>query len=139
RDAQGTWSQRAYLKASNTGKWDRFGRSMDLDGDTLVVGADYEGSSATGIGVPQDDDGLYKSGAAYLFKRNAEGVWSQHAYIKAPNSGERDVFGASLAIDGDTLVVGAWGEKSAASGINGAQDDDSSRDSGAAYIYRLAP
>ena len=131
--------EEAYVKASNTDAEDRFGRSVALDGDTLVVGAPGERRSAVGVGGPQDDNDSADSGAAYVFSRDAEGMWSQRAYLKATNTGEDDDFGSSIALSGDTLVIGATGESSSATGVNGVQDNDSSRQSGAAYVYRLMP
>jgi cysteine-rich repeat protein len=65
-----TWSQRAYVKASNTAAYDWFGVALALAGDgaTLVVGASYEASAATGIDGDQSDDSAYGAGAAYLFR-----------------------------------------------------------------------
>ena len=61
-----TWSQQAYLKASNTGAGDYFGHSVSLSGDTLAVGAKSEASSATGINGDQKDNGAGSSGAVYV-------------------------------------------------------------------------
>ena len=63
-----TWSQRVYLKASNTDTNDLFGIAVSLSGDTLVVGAQNEGSSAFGVNGNQADNSAPGSGAAYVFK-----------------------------------------------------------------------
>ena len=131
----GVWSQQAYVKASNTGASDAFGISVALSGDTLAVGAFEEDSTATGVNGDQANNGAGSSGAVYVFTRTG-GVWSQQAYVKASNTGASDAFGISVALSGDTLVVGAPGEASAATGLNGNQADDSSAGAGAAYIYR---
>jgi hypothetical protein len=65
---RGPTGQEAYVKASNTGADDRFGKSAAISGDTLVVGARYEDSSATGIDGNQADNGASQSGAAYVFR-----------------------------------------------------------------------
>jgi len=134
------WSQQAYIKASNTGAADNFGYSLTLtaDGDTLVVGAPWESSSATGINGDQNDDLMTDSGAVYVFLRDSSGNWTQQAYIKASNTGKDDRFGYSLTIsaDGDILVIGAENESSSATGIGGDQNDDSTSVSGAAYLFR---
>ena len=124
RDAAGVWSQQAYLKASNTDAGDRFGRSIALSGDTLVVGADTEGSNATGIDGDQNNNSAAVAGAVYVFTRDGAGVWSQQAYIKPSNTDAGDRFGFSVALSGDTLVVGAIYEDGAATGINGVQSDN---------------
>jgi cysteine-rich repeat protein len=134
----GTWRQAAYVKASNTGGNDRFGESVALsaDGSILAVGAFVEDSAATGVGGDQADNSADGSGAVYVFARSG-GTWSQQAYVKASNTAVRDVFGISLALSGDgaTLAVGAVGEDSAATGINGDQADNSANGSGAAYVF----
>jgi hypothetical protein len=61
---------------------------------------------------------------------------AQYAYGKASNTGADDGFGDSVALSGDTLVVGAREEDSAARGVNGDQADDSAQDSGAVYVFR---
>ena len=68
--AGGTWSQQAYLKASNTGAGDRFGDSVSLaaDGNTLAVGATFEDSGTSGVNTtPNDDGSADDSGAVYLY------------------------------------------------------------------------
>ncbi len=129
-----TWSQQAYLKASNTGAGDGFGNSVSVSGDTVVVGANREDSSATGVNGNQSDNSAAFSGAAYVFVRNGA-TWSQQAYLKASNRGAEDLFGGSVSVSGDTVVVGAYYEDSSATGVNGNQSDNSSGSSGAAYVF----
>ena len=127
-------AQNAYLKASNTGGGDNFGNSVAVSGDTVVVGAPSEDSNAKGVNQDDDDDND-DTGAAYVFTRSGSG-WSQQAYLKASNTGASDVFGYSVAVSGDTVVVGANGEDSNAKGVNGDQADNSAGLSGAAYVFR---
>src|SRR6267142_2414711 len=136
-----SWAQQAYIKASNTGADDQFGFAVALsaDGNTLAVSAPYEDSAATGINGNQADNSMPNSGAVYVFSRTGS-IWSQQAYIKASNTGERDEgdeFGYSVAVsgDGNTLAVGAIGEDSAAKGINGNQADNSANGAGAVYVF----
>lgn len=135
RSADGSWRQEAYLKASNTDEYDRFGHSIAVYGDTVVVGAAAEGSSSTGVNGDQSNNDAARSGAVYVYHRDGSGQWSQQAYIKSSNASEQDLFGHTTSIFGDTLVVGAIGESSAASGINGNELDDTAPNSGAAYIF----
>jgi hypothetical protein len=128
-----TWSQQAYLKASNTGVNDGFGSSVALAGDTIVVGANGEDSTATGVNGT-GNDGAFDAGAAYVFVRDGV-TWSQQAYLKASNTGADDRFGFTVAVAGDTIVVGAWQEDSSATGVNGDQTSNTSADSGAAYVF----
>ncbi len=134
-----TWSQQAYIKASNTDAGDRFGHSVALsaDGSTLAVGADRESSAATGIDRNQADNSAFAAGAVYVFTHSGT-TWSQQAYIKASNAGVFDHFGYSVALsaDGSTLAVGAYGESSAATGIDGDQADNSAGGAGAVYVFK---
>jgi hypothetical protein len=127
-------AQQAYLKASNTNALDQFGESIAISGNTVVVGAPNEDSAATGVNGTQTDNSANGAGAAYVFVRN-NGTWTQQAYLKASNTGTDDVFGWSVAISGDTIVVGALHEDSNATGINGNQANNSATDSGAAYVF----
>lgn len=135
RDAAGTWSQQAYLKASNPEQFDVFGDSISLFGDTVAVGAILEDSAATGIDGNQSDNSAIKAGAVYIFTRDASGTWSQQAYLKASNTDAGDRFGRSVSIYGETLAVGAYLEDSAATGINGDQTDNSAVQAGAVYVF----
>jgi FG-GAP repeat len=129
-----TWSQQAYLKASNTGAYDDFGDSVAISGDTVVVGAYGEDSNATGVDGNQIDNSKNFSGAAYIYARSGT-TWSQQAYLKASNTDAFDMFSDSIAISGDMVLVGASGESSSATGVNGNQNNNSSFCSGAAYIF----
>ena len=65
-----TWSQQAYLKASNAGyqiPGAAFGRAVAVSGDAVVVGALLESSNATGVNGDQENEGAPYSGAAYVF------------------------------------------------------------------------
>ena len=112
--------QKAYLKASNTDSGDYFGRSVAVSGDTVVVGALGESSNATGVNGNQADNSASYSGAAYVFVRDGTN-WSQQAYLKASNTDVGDHFGRSVAVSGDTVVVGAFGETSNTTGVDGNQ------------------
>ena len=127
-----TWSQQAYLKASNTGAGDFFGVSVAISGDTVVVGAQGEDNNSTGVN-PGDNNSGPDSGAAYIFVRNGV-TWTQQAYLKASNTGASDFFGNSVAVFGDTVVVGARGEDNNSAGVNPG-DNNSGPDSGAAYVF----
>jgi len=129
-----TWSQQAYIKASNTDALDHFGASVGIAGDTVVVGAPGESSNATGINGNQIDNSVSGAGAVYVFVRSGM-IWSQQAYIKASNTDAFDVFGSSIAIQGETMIVGAYGEASNARGVDGDQSNNSASNAGAAYYF----
>ena len=95
-DTSADWTattQQAILQASDSDGGDKLGFSCSIDGDTLVVGAYNE------------DTGGTQAGAAYIFTRSGTS-WSQQAKIQASDPDEYDNFGHSVAIDGDTVVVG---------------------------------
>jgi len=143
----GAWTQQAYIKASNPGQSYRFGHHISLsqDGNTMAVSSHFEASDAKGINGNQNDKSIPQAGAVYVFTR-AGATWTQQAYIKASNTGEKgtpdkpdegDQFGFSIALsaDGNTLVAGAISEDSKATGINGDENDNSQQSSGAAYVF----
>jgi hypothetical protein len=142
-----SWTQQAYIKASNPGQSDHFGSSVVLsrDGNTMAVAAHWEASAAAGINGNQNDNSIPQAGAVYIFTRTGA-TWTQQAYVKASNPGKAgqgdvpgdgDQFGFSLALSGDgtTLAVGALTEDSAAQQINGNQNDDSAQSTGAVYVF----
>jgi cysteine-rich repeat protein len=133
-----TWTQQAYLKASNTDAADEFGANLALsaDGSTLAVGARFESSAATDGGSDQADNSADSAGAAYVFTRDGT-TWTQQAYLKASNTDEGDEFGESLALsaDGSTLAIGAIRESSATTGIGGDQASNSAGSAGAVYVF----
>jgi len=133
-----TWSQQAYVKASNTDAADVFGYQVGLsfDGDTLAVAAQGEDSAAPGVNFDETNNDAGGAGAAYVFSRDGAS-WTQQAYLKASNPEENDLFGSSIAIsdDGDTIVVGALDEDGGQPGVNGDPTDNSGRGSGVAYVF----
>ncbi|HHZ98286.1 MAG TPA: hypothetical protein EYN68_01745, partial [Candidatus Marinimicrobia bacterium] len=137
-----TWAQEAYIKASNSEATDYFGEVVALDGDTLAVGAYLEDSSQDTITngtTASSNNSSNDSGAVYVYKRTGT-TWEQEAYIKASNSEANDYFGNSVALDGDTLVVGAYGEDSNQTTITNdnstASSNNSNSRSGAVYVYK---
>ena len=143
-----TWSQQAYIKASNTGRagtldefgdGDQFGYSLALsaDGNTLAVGAIAEDSNSRSINDNQQDDTLDASGAVYVFARAGE-TWSQQAYLKASNSEQGDLFGFAVALgaDGATLVASSYDEDGGTRVING-PDDNLHGASGALFVFEF--
>jgi FG-GAP repeat len=107
-----TWKQQAKLTAADGAADDRFGRDVALAGDTAVIGAMF-----------QDDKGE-NSGSAYVFTRSGN-LWTQQAKLTAVDGAEGDVFGFSVALSGDTAVIGA------------ARNDDNGNEAGSAYIFDI--
>ena len=144
-----TWSQQAYIKASNTGEagtadtfpdGDQFGVSLAIsdDGNTIAVGAFSEDSGATGINGDQADNSVNLSGAVYVFRRGGT-TWTQQAYIKPHNTGGGDMFGYALALsaNGDTLVTSGYDEDGPSRGIDG-ESGNQRPNAGAVYVFQRA-
>ncbi len=106
----GQWVQRFKLGRVDWADGDRFGSSVAMDGNTIVVG------------VPRDDDFGNDSGSVYVYT-TVFGLWFQQAKLLADDGEEDDFFGGSVAISGDTIVVGAH------------SNDHDGTNSGAAYVY----
>jgi hypothetical protein len=83
---------------SDVAPGDEFGAALDADGERAIVGAHQH-----------DTGGLSDAGAAYVFRRVGD-VWVEEAKLVVNDPGAGDELGRSVAIDGDTAVVGAWGD-----------------------------
>lgn len=94
-----TWTQQATLTASDSAQYDSFGAAVAINGDTAVIGAPWHDPSS--------------AGSAYVFVR-ADGIWTEQAKLTAIDATSR-VFGYSIALDGDSLVIGAIGDYHAGS------------------------
>ena len=133
-----TWTQEAYLKASNTNAMDYFGYSLSLsgEGDWLAVGAISESACDEGINADQTNNECMGSGAVYIFNRN--GAWQQQAFLKAPHKDIRDAFGGAVSLNDDAtyLAVGSLYESSKATALNGDALDNSKLSSGAVYLFK---
>jgi hypothetical protein len=101
------WSQQAKLTASDAAGGDWFGISVALSGDTAVVGA-YTDYHAGGLAA----------GSAYVFVRSGTS-WSEQAKLTASDAAGGDSFGLSVALSGDTAVVGAPGDNHTGETVSG--------------------
>lgn len=98
--------------ATDAGLDDNFAITVAIDGDTALAGAEYDDGPA---GTNQ--------GSAYVFIRNGSN-WVQQAKLTADDAVAGDLFGVSVAVDGDTAIVGAFGN-----------DGDAGENQGAAYVF----
>lgn len=98
-----TWSQQAYLKASNTGSFDNFGFALALSGATLVASAPEEDSGSTGVDGPQGDDGVMGAGAAYVF--DLDSPWGDLGHALAGTSGEPRLTGSGTLVGGEPMEI----------------------------------
>ncbi len=105
-----TWVQEAKLLASDGASGDRFGGSVSVSGHLILVGAD------------EDDDNGHDSGSAYIFSYDGLS-WVESAKLLASDGAAGDHFGFSVAVSGDTILIGAY------------RDDDNGFDSGSAYVF----
>ena len=128
-DGVSNWAQQAYLKHPSPTTSDLFGIEVAISGNYAIVGVQSE-----------DSDGPYAinelssaSGAAIVFERSGGGVWNQDQLLKAFNLDVSDLFGTSVAIDEDQLIVGNPGEDSSGS----SPFNESTSGAGAGYVYEL--
>jgi len=109
-----TWTQQQVLEASDAQSGDNFGYAVSIssDGNTAIVGAPYEDTSAS------------QAGAAYVFTRSGS-TWTEQQILRASNGGGDDNFGTSVSVsgDGNTVAVGA------------PQEDTTGGDAGAVYVF----
>lgn len=117
-----SWSPQAYLKASNFEAGDNFGVSVGVSGDIIVVGAFLEDGDA---------ESLITSGAAYVYVRSGT-AWNEQSILRADNAGSGDLFGTSVSIDRNRIVVGAKFENG--DGIDNL-DNNNTTNAGAAYLF----
>ena len=106
------WKQHAKLVPSDLGASDDFGGAVFLQGGTVVIGASRHAHG-----------GVKSAGAAYVFTRNGE-RWVQQAKLTANDAKTRDAFGFIVAMNGNTIIVGAP-----------QHDTDGKQDAGAAYVF----
>jgi hypothetical protein len=114
RNKFGYWSEVAKLTASDAAASDRYGSSVSVEGTTIVIGAPYHNR---GMLVPN-------AGAAYVYRGDYWGNWSEVAKLTASDWAADDLFGAAVSVDdGGSILIGAWG--------NG----DAGYQSGSAYVF----
>lgn len=107
------WRRTQLITAPDAKPGDAFGQSISLTKNHLVIGA------------PRSDAMGENSGAAYIFER-VNNKWRYQTKIKASDGAAGDLFGISIAIDGETIVVGAD------------LHDEKAENAGAVYVYALA-
>jgi hypothetical protein len=107
-----TWTQQAQLTAAGGAAADLFGWSVAISGDTAIVGAPYDDVGANA-----------NQGSAYAFVRTGS-AWTQQAQVTAVGGASGDLLGSSVAVSGDTAIVGAH-----------LDDVGANTDQGSAYIF----
>jgi hypothetical protein len=112
RNADGDFEQLQILGGSDIGLLDEFGYSVSLHGNLLAIGARFHMA-----------DGQVNSGAAYIFERGTDGLFTQTQKLVAPVATLDEAYGMSINTDGHRIVVGSNGADSTVGG--------------AAYVYQL--
>ena len=105
-----TWTESAKLTASDGAASDRFGTSVSVSGNRIVVGAPYADAKGS------------DSGAAYVYERNGT-TWTESAKLTASDGAGGDRYGYSVSLSSDRIAVGAY------------YDDDNGSNSGSTYVY----
>ena len=94
-----TWTQEAKIVASDRNTNDQFGYSVGISGDYVVVAAPFEDEDAAG------NNTLTSAGSSYIFKRTGT-TWAQEAKLVASDRTASNIFGASVAISGESALIG---------------------------------
>ena len=117
-----TWE--FYQKIVAEDRWgdDRFGMSVDISGNHIIVGAEFDD-------VDKSDGLKSNAGSAYVFTKNASDEWVQEGHLTASDYGTSENFGWSVAISGEYAIVGAYKNDTDSDALN------DSPDAGAAYIF----
>jgi hypothetical protein len=111
------WTQQARIINPDAAEDDRFGSALAVSGDTIAIGAAFDNDP--------DNESIANVGSVNIFTL-VDDAWTRQETITLDVRTADDYFGCSVAIEGDTLVVGAWGQ------------DEEGAQSGAVYIYTRA-
>lgn len=103
------WTQQQKLMATDNTSADYFGFSVAVNGDTAVVGTLQD----VGTSPP-----VFNQGSVYVFVRSGT-VWTQQQKLLASDGAAGDTFGNSVAVEGDTIIVGASGDTNATNARQG--------------------
>jgi hypothetical protein len=106
-----TWVEQSKIVASDRGNGDRFGYSISISGNLIIVGA-YA-----------NDDASFSSGSAYIFANTSGNTWSEQVKLTASDADGGDYFGYSVSISDNLVIIGSY------------NDDDRGGNSGSAYIF----
>ena len=112
RNGSGVWSETQKLVPASREKDDIFGYTVDISGDTIVIGAPYQDENLA------NSDSLEKSGSVYLFAKNGAGIWNEIQMTIASDRDSHDQFSRSVALSGQNLIVGAPFEAHDTAGVN---------------------
>ncbi len=123
KDGGGIWNEVQKLQVSGEFNYAEFGHSVDIDNDLIVVGARYAGLDAGGA------NSMTSAGAAYVFKRDGGGTWSEVQKLVASDRANFDNLGTDVTISQDRIAVGGPFNDLDENGLN------SLSNSGGVYIF----
>jgi len=123
RNSNGVWNEIQKLVAADTSTKSHFGYTVSVSGNYIVAGTPLESEDTTASNT------LANAGAAYVFKRDAGGNWSQEKKLVAFDRAATDFFGISVSISDSTIFVGANREDEDSLGLN------TINESGSVYVY----
>lgn len=123
KDANDVWNGIQRIRSSDITIGDNFGYDISVDGDFLVIGAD---------GQDYDADGQNKittAGAAYIFKKNINGIWNQIQKITPSHRAYSDNIGRSVSISGNYIILASENDtdEDNANALNG---------NGSAFVFK---
>lgn len=123
RNTDGIWIEVQKIVASDRSAEDGFGRGVAIDGNTILVGAEFEDEDENG------ENYTFSAGSCYIFERNSDGIWSETQKIVASDRSSANLFGRNVSIDGDYLIVSSHQNQFDSNGENPMGN------AGAAYIF----
>jgi FG-GAP repeat/Secretion system C-terminal sorting domain len=100
KQGDGTWKEVQKIVANDKAANDKFGFSVAISGDQAVVGTKDDAKDQNG------SNPIVGAGSAYIYKKQANGSWTQVQKIVASNRGTNELFGYSVAISNDYVLVG---------------------------------
>ena len=116
KQPDGSWTQVTKLVGADSADQDSFGHTVAVSGDTIMIGSVY------------DDFGtIIDQGSVYQFLKQLDGSWVQVSKLVAADAAAGAKFGCFVAMDGETAVIGAFGDANAGS------------NTGAAYVFLRQP
>ncbi|MES2593404.1 MAG: T9SS type A sorting domain-containing protein [Bacteroidota bacterium] len=123
RDGNGIWNEVKKLVAADTGTGDHFGYTVSISGTRAIVGSPIDSEDANGSNT------INSSGSAYIFELDGNNNWMQTQKIVAADRAAADLYGASVSISGDYVIIGSYQEDENPFGTN------SINNAGSAYIF----
>ncbi len=122
KGASGSWTYEAKLSAPDRAEGERFGSSLDIRDEKILIGA-YPADQQSGGSLLKD------AGKACVFERQSDASWPLQELLLAPDAASGDWFGFAVAMDGDRALVGAFAEDEDTAG------NQTLNDAGSAYLF----